>query len=109
MKEVTMTRQDLYDLVWKESMLSLSKKYAISSTGLKKKCKAFNIPVPGIGYWAKLQFGKTGGRKTPLPVFNGNQVIRLIKREESDAARKSQNELKKQLALEETIHVTVPV
>ena len=64
MKEVTMTRQDLYDLVWKESMLALSKKYVISGTGLKKKCRALKIPVPEMGYWAKLKFGKAGAQNS---------------------------------------------
>lgn len=107
MKEVKMTRQDLYDLVWTESMLSLSKKYAISGTGLKKKCKAFNIPVPEMGYWAKLQFGKTPGRKTPLPSFDGDQTITLYLLEENDPRKTSSTEVLKSLS-EESLNFTVP-
>ncbi len=108
MKEVKMTRQDLYDLVWKESMLSLSKKFAISGTGLKKKCIALKVPVPGIGYWAKLQFGKTGGRKTPLPAFDGDQIVTLYLQEDTDPKTESQIELLKQLKADESLKVSVP-
>ena len=108
MKEVKMTRQDLYDLVWKESMLSLSKKYSISGTGLKKKCKVLDIPVPEMGYWAKLQFGKTGGRKTPLPAFDGDQTVTLYLREENDPMNESRNEILKQLESDESLKITVP-
>ncbi len=103
-----MTRQDLYDLVWKESMLSLSKKYSISGTGLKKKCKVLDIPVPEMGYWAKLQFGKTGGRKTPLPAFDGDQTVTLYLREENDPMNESRNEILKQLESDESLKITVP-
>jgi len=103
-----MTRQDLYDLVWQESMLSLSKKYSISGTGLKKKCKTLKIPVPEMGYWAKLQFGKAGGRKTPLPVFDGDQTVILYLREENDPTKESRNEIIKQLEKDESLKITVP-
>lgn len=108
MKEVTMSRQDLYDLVWKESMLTLSKKYAISGTGLKKKCKSLNIPVPGLGYWAKLQFSKTGGRKPPLPAFDGDQTVTLYLREENDPIKISLAEIVNPIEADETLQVTVP-
>jgi len=53
MKEVKFTRQELYDLVWTESMLTLAKKYDISDVGLRKKCNKLEIPIPNAGYWAK--------------------------------------------------------
>lgn len=108
MKELKITRQDLYDLVWKESMLSLSKKYAISGTGLKKKCKALDIPVPEMGYWAKLQFGKTGGRRTPLPPFAGDQTVTMYLREENDPTKESRIEILKQFETDESLKITVP-
>ena len=48
MKKTTFTRQELYELVWSESMLSLSKKYNISDTALRKICKRMNIPLPPL-------------------------------------------------------------
>ena len=37
----------MYDLVWSEPMLSLSKKYNISDVGLRKTCIRMSIPMPG--------------------------------------------------------------
>jgi hypothetical protein len=39
MESITLTRSQLYELVWKEPMLTLSKKYDISDVGLGKMCK----------------------------------------------------------------------
>lgn len=58
MEKQTLTRKELYELVWSQPMLSLSKKYTISDTGLKKACVRLNIPLPKAGHWQKLQFGK---------------------------------------------------
>src|SRR6185295_15548740 len=62
----TFTRQELYNLVWSEPMLTLSKKYSISDRGLAKACAASNIPVPERGYWNKLKVGKKVFER-PLP------------------------------------------
>jgi len=58
MNKVSFTRKELYDLVWSNSMLSLSKKYDISDVGLRKICIRMNIPLPRVGYWEKLKAGK---------------------------------------------------
>lgn len=60
------TRQQLYEMVWNEPLISLSKKYGISGVGLAKACRKAMIPVPPRGYWAKLEAGKPV-RKIPLP------------------------------------------
>ena len=53
----TFTREELYDLVWSESILQLAKRFNISNVGLKKTCKRMNIPTPKTGYWAKKRHG----------------------------------------------------
>ncbi|MGN6603623.1 MAG: hypothetical protein ACTHK8_14310 [Ginsengibacter sp.] len=69
MNEINLSRKELYKLVWKKSMLSLSKNYEISDTGLRKICIRMQIPVPPLGYWAKLRFGKKV-RQVPLPAMH---------------------------------------
>lgn len=61
-----LTRKELYDLVWSEAMTTICKRYGLSDNGLRKHCKTMNIPTPPLGYWAKLQHGKTV-EKIPLP------------------------------------------
>lgn len=65
----TLSRQELYDLVWSKPMRELAKEFGLSDQGLAKKCKRHNIPRPPQGYWLK----KEQDRKplvTPLPVNN---------------------------------------
>jgi len=52
------TRQELYNLVWKESLTAISKRLKIPYSHLKKVCTEMNMPVPPNGHWSKLQFGK---------------------------------------------------
>jgi len=61
-----LTRQELYDLVWAEPRSRLGKRLGISDVGLSKVCKKANIPMPGPGYWAKLEAGK----KLPHPCLS---------------------------------------
>jgi len=58
MEQVTLTRKELYDLVWAEPLSRLAKKYKISDNGLRKICKRMNIPIPAMGHWQKIQYGK---------------------------------------------------
>jgi hypothetical protein len=60
------TREKLYDLVWSESMSNLAARLGLSDRGLAKACARANVPVPGRGYWAKLQNGAKVDR-SPLP------------------------------------------
>jgi hypothetical protein len=58
MSFVTLTRKELYDLVWSEPMMRLARRYGLSDVGLAKICRKCDIPRPPRGYWAKKQVGK---------------------------------------------------
>ncbi|MCC6913573.1 MAG: hypothetical protein IT566_07710 [Rhodospirillaceae bacterium] len=60
------TREQLYELVWSEAMVKIASRFGLSDFGLKKICRRHGIPVPGRGYWRKLETGKRV-KKTPLP------------------------------------------
>ena len=66
MKTITVTRTQLYDLVWTEPMRRLATRYGISDVGLAKICRKHDIPRPPRGYWAKKEFGKAP-RQVKLP------------------------------------------
>jgi hypothetical protein len=59
---LTLTRDDLYELVWSKPMSELAKDFGISDVALAKRCKGLGIPVPGRGYWARLDAGQTPHR-----------------------------------------------
>jgi hypothetical protein len=54
----TLTREQLYDLVWSEPMQPLAKQIGISDVAIAKHCRKLGVPVPKRGYWNKLQAGK---------------------------------------------------
>lgn len=54
----TLSRRELYDLVWVRPMIKVAAEFGISDVGLNKICKRHRVPVPGRGYWAKLAAGK---------------------------------------------------
>ena len=84
MENQKFTRKELYDLVWSTPMLTLSKKYNISDTGLRKICIRQNIPIPKAGHWQKIQFGKKV-TQTSLPTSDlKEQIITLNIRSENE-------------------------
>lgn len=58
MNIVFLTRQELYDKVWSKPMVALAKEFNLSDNGLRKICKKYDIPMPVMGHWQKIQNGK---------------------------------------------------
>jgi hypothetical protein len=54
----TLTREQLYNLVWSEPLQRLGKQIGISDVGLAKQCRNIRVPLPVTGYWNKLHAGK---------------------------------------------------
>src|SRR5579863_5896387 len=57
-KPITLSRDDLYELVWSKPMSELAKDFGISDVALAKRCRRLSIPVPGRGYWARVDAGQ---------------------------------------------------
>jgi hypothetical protein len=68
-------REKLYEEIWSEPVSKVSKRYQISDVGLRKICVNLDIPVPPLGYWAKLAAGKTV-KKPSLPPTKGATTYR---------------------------------
>lgn len=60
------SRDELYELVWSEPITTLAKRFGLSDNGLRKRCKAMQVPTPPPGYWRRVE---SGGRvkRSPLP------------------------------------------
>lgn len=111
MTTITLTRQQLYDMVWSESLLSLSKKYLISDVGLRKMCSRLAIPLPNVGHWNKVQAGKKVIIK-PLTVKKDvEQSVNLSLRTEEQAALRDepspQNILQEAIENDKLLDLTV--
>ena len=81
MKKTEFTREELYEMVWTEPASKLAKKFQITDTGLRKKCRKAEIPLPPMGYWQKVKYGHKV-MKLKLPVeYKGNNTITLCFRD----------------------------
>jgi hypothetical protein len=58
------TRTELYDLVWSQPLTKIASSFGFSDVWLKKICKKYDIPVPGRGYWRRIETGKQGRKPT---------------------------------------------
>jgi hypothetical protein len=61
------TRDDLYEAVWSESLSKLAERFNVSGSYLARVCDSLRVPRPDRGYWAKRHVGKAPP-KPPLPL-----------------------------------------
>lgn len=69
-----LSREELYALVWSEPVWTLAKRFGLSDNGLRKRCKAMNVPTPPKGYWQKTRHG--GRQRLPglPPLHTGSRT-----------------------------------
>jgi hypothetical protein len=75
---VTVSRDDLYTLVWAEPMTTVAARFGVSANYLSRGCDHPNVPHPNRGYWAKLTVGKAA-RPMPLPLARPGEVLQWTK------------------------------
>lgn len=66
MTQKEVSRQEPYELVWSKPLTKLSHEFGISDSRLGRICRELKIPLPGLGYWRKVQCGVVG-QQPPLP------------------------------------------
>jgi integrase len=59
-------REALYEIVWTAPVMEVAQRLGVSDVALAKLCRRAAIPVPGRGYWSRVDSGQQIGR-TPLP------------------------------------------
>jgi hypothetical protein len=64
--ELNLTREALYEAIWKTPTCHLAKAYGVSAYVLTKLCQQFGIPKPENDYWPCLKLGYQI-EPTPLP------------------------------------------
>ena len=67
-------RNKLYEEVWAEAVTTVAKRYGISDVALRKRCKQLAVPLPPLGYWARVAAGKKPPTP-PLPKYSGQTEI----------------------------------
>ena len=71
----TVSREELYELVWSKPMIKVAADYGVTGTALKKTCDRHHIPTPERGYWAKLEFGKRVNKEALPPLTTPNLAM----------------------------------
>src|SRR3989304_369350 len=112
-EKIRLTRREMYEQVWSEPMIKLSKRYGLSDVGLRKRCKKLDIPVPALGYWRKKEVGKAEP-PPPLPPFDGDEAIEFhvkiekAERQPLDAEHYTQAEARIAYEREDNNRIHVP-
>ncbi len=91
----TVTREQLFDMVWQEPMLRIGERLGVSSSYMARVCTELRVPRPPRGYWAKLEFGKAPERPA-LPKSRPGDVTEwqpgaVIGTNEREAGRRGKN------------------
>ncbi len=73
-KGMSVSREELYELVWAEPMTKVALRYRVSSNFLARVCDRLRVPKPGRGYWARLAAGEAV-EKPPLPEVRPGDFI----------------------------------
>jgi len=79
-KHLSLTREQLYELVWSKPMRRLAKDYGVSDRAMAKLCARKQVPVPPRGYWARKSSGFRVVQPT-LPDFIEKEKPKLKARE----------------------------
>ena len=77
---LSLSREQLYELVWSKPMQHLAKEYGVSDRAIAKLCARKQVPFPPRGYWAK----KNSGQKVvqpPLSAFVAKEIPKPEPRE----------------------------
>jgi hypothetical protein len=54
---IHISREELYEQVWSEPMITLAKRFGLSDVGLAKVCRKLEVPRPEQrGYWPRSAF-----------------------------------------------------
>lgn len=62
----TLTRQELYDLVWSKPISQLVDHFGVSGVSIANACDRAHVPVPPRGWWARQAARKSSAVQIPL-------------------------------------------
>ena len=74
------TREVLYELLWKSPLRDVARRLHIAPSSLKRVCRQLRVPVPGISHWRKKWEGREGERPPLPPVAEGEPTEVLLRR-----------------------------
>lgn len=95
-------REQFYQQVWNIPLTKLAPLYSLTTYEMKKLCDTFLIPLPRVGHWPKVAFGKTV-ETPPLPIYDKYK----LKVEKSTFNKESQAVISKKIEKKTTPDISV--
>lgn len=68
------SREQLYEMVWKLPMLRIAEQFGVSSSYMARVCTELRVPRPPRDYWAQLEVGRAPERPA-LPVARPGDMV----------------------------------
>lgn len=93
-REYKITRAELYEKVWTKPMVEIAKEYEITDKAIAKICNKLNVPVPGVGYWQKLEAGEKLERRKLPEIPPNHPTEHIIKKNEPEYEFEISDEVK---------------
>ena len=82
---VHLSREQLYELAWKEPLSKLAPQLGLSDVGLAKILDRLKVPRPGAGHWIKKLHGKASARPKLPQLRYGDETSIAIEPQETKA------------------------
>lgn len=73
-KRVALSREELFDQVWRKPVREVAVELGVSDVGLAKKCRRNGIPLPPQGYWLRSNSTLNPGFRPELPALTRGQM-----------------------------------
>jgi len=108
MDKFTLTRKELYDLIWSTPMSKLSVNYSISVSKLRSICIKMDVPLPETGFWQKLQYKKEVCIKELSHEYNGDNEISIHQETEKEKRKQSETKRVMEIKSDPNMDFTVP-
>jgi hypothetical protein len=87
-QQIIFDRETLYAEVWKEPVSTVAKRYRVSDVALRKICLKLGVPVPPLGYWARIAAGRTPPiAKLPADHKGPNRHVRQVREDVKEPDR----------------------
>jgi hypothetical protein len=99
-KEYRIERNQLYELVWSKPLTEVAKEYDVSDKSIAKICEKLNVPVPGLGYWRKIEVGEEIPKRNLPDIPPNAPTYHIISKKEPNYELVISEEAQKQIDYE---------
>jgi len=79
--QIRLTRDELYKKVWAAPMKTAAQELGLSASSLANTCRKYNIPIPPVGHWTKVEVGHKITPPPLIPELSGNEAVCIYVRE----------------------------